>query len=132
MVTKYLNTLKNNGKFTVKDIEKLSGVPSATITKVLSGETDDPRFNTVVRLVSAMGGSLDELAEKKGATEIESNSVATLKEMYDNRIKDLKDHNDSLKRDKRILAIVAGVLIAVLVAILIIDISIGTHGWVRY
>ena len=132
MVTKYLNTLKNKGKFTAKEIAKLSSIPETTIHKVLSGETDDPRFSTVVKLVSAMGGSLDELAEKKGATEIESNSVVQIKEMYDERIKDLKEHNASLTRDKRILTIATVVLVAVFVALLIFDVSIGTNGWVRY
>ena len=132
MVTKYLNDLKIKGKFTAKEIEKLSGIAEATVYKVLSGETDDPRFSTVVKLVSAMGGSLDELAEKKGATDIESNSVVAIKEMYDDRIKDLKDHNATLKRDKRALSIATTILVAVLIALLIFDVSIGTHGWVRY
>ena len=132
MVKNYLNSLKNKGNFTAKDIEKLSGVPVATINKVLSGETEDPRFDTVVRLVSAMGGSLTELVEKKGAKEIETNSVATLKETYDERIKDLKEAVKSLKKDKIVLSIVAGVLLSFVIALLVFDISIGTHGWFRY
>ena len=132
MVTKYLNALKNNGNFTVKEIAKLSGIPEATIHKVLSGETADPRFDTVVKLVSAMGGSLEELADKKGAKQIESNSVVTIKEMYDDRIKDLKEHNASLVKDKRTLTVATVILVAVLVLLLVLDVSIGTHGWVRY
>ncbi len=132
MVKDYLNSLKNKGNFTAKDIEKMSGIPVATVRKVLSGETDDPRFDTVVKLVSAMGGSLDHLAEKKGKKEIESNSIVTLKEIYDERIKDIKDHTSSLSRDKQILSTVAGVLVAILLALLIFDISISPQGWVRY
>jgi predicted transcriptional regulator len=132
MIKDYLNTLKNTGNFTVKEIEKLSGVPVATVRKVLSGDTDDPRFDTVVRLVTAMGGSLSDIAEKKATKEIETNSIVTMKEMYDDRICDMKEHIKSLTRDKKILAIVAGVFIVFVGGLLVLDISVGTHGWIRY
>ena len=132
MVKDYLNSLKLKGNFTTKDIENLSGIPEATIRKILTGETADPRFETVCKLVSAMGGSLDDLAEKKGKKEIETNSIVTLKEIYDERIKDAKEQIESLKRDRRILAITAGILLAILVIVLILDLSIGTLGWVQY
>lgn len=45
---------------------EMSGLPDTTIRKIFSGETADPRFETVVRLVSAMGGSLDDILGKKG------------------------------------------------------------------
>ena len=132
MVKNYLNALKNKGNFTAKEIEKLSGIPEATIRKILSGETADPRFDTVERLVSAMGGSLNEAVEKKTEKDIEMNALLVLKATYEERIKDIKEHISSLRKDKRILAIVTACLIAFVIALLIIDISIGTRGWVRY
>ena len=57
----YLKYLKTNGNFSWHDISNASGLPEATIRKIFSGETADPRFETVVRLVSAMGGSLDKI-----------------------------------------------------------------------
>ena len=45
----------------------MSNVPEATIRKILTGETDDPRLETVIRLVASVGGSMDEIigAKKK-------------------------------------------------------------------
>lgn len=132
MVRDYLNALKNKGNFTATEIANLSGIPEATIRKILSGETADPRFDTVAKLVSAMGGSMDEVLENKVEKDIEMNALLVLKETYEERIKDIKDHILSLSRDKRILAIVAGALMLIIIGVLILDLSIGTMGWVRY
>ena len=132
MVKNYLNALKNKGKFTYEDISNLSGIPIATIRKIFSGETPDPRFDTVAKLVSAMGGSMDEVLENKVEKDIEMNALLVLKETYEERIKDIKEHIHSLRKDKRVLAIVSVCLIAFVVGLLILDISLGSHGWVRY
>ena len=131
MVKDYLNALKNKGNFTVTDIANLSGIPEATIRKILSGETADPRFDTVERLIVSMGGSMNDINKTEGE-DIEMNAILALKEAYEERIKDIKEHIASLSRDKRILAIVTGCLIAFVIGLLILDISIGTRGWVRY
>lgn len=125
MVKDYLNTLKLKGNFTCADISKLSGIPEATVRKILSGDTADPRFETIVRLVNAMGGSMDDIAGGKKESEIETNAVIALKETYDYRIAELK-------QDKRVLTWVSIGLCLVLVIVLILDIVVGSHGWVRY
>ena len=67
MVKDYLKTLKDKGDFTCAELSNLSGIPEATIRKIISGETPDPRFETVSKLVNAMGGSIDDiLGRKKG------------------------------------------------------------------
>ena len=65
MVRDYLVSLKNKGNFSWNDLSEMSGLPDTTIRKIFSGETADPRFETVVRLVSAMGGSLDDILGKR-------------------------------------------------------------------
>lgn len=132
MIKDYLNALKNKGNFTAIEIANLSGIPEATVRKILSGETADPRFDTVAKLVSAMGGSMNDILENKKEKDIEMNALLVLKETYEERIKDIKEHIHSLRKDKRILAVVTGCLIAFIIALLILDISIGTQGWVRY
>ena len=132
MVKDYLNALKNKGKFTYEDISNLSGIPTATIRKIFSGDTPDPRFDTVAKLVSAMGGSMNEILDNKAEDDIEMNALLVLKETYEERIKDIKEHITSLRRDKRILAIAAGCLMAFVLGLLIVDISIGTRGWIQY
>ena len=132
MVKNYLNTLKIKGNFTNAEISKLSGIPEATVRKILSGETSDPRFETLVKLVMSMGGSMDDIAGGKKEGEIENNAVMVLKDTYETKISYLIDHLESLKRDKKILGIVAVALGLVLIGILIFDILIGSHGWVQY
>ena len=142
MIKEYLKYLKTNGNFSWHDISEASGLPEATIRKIFSGETADPRFETVVRLVSAMGGSLDKInaIEQIENVEIPETSqmkaLVALKEVYESRIKDIKessfDHIKSLKRDKKILIASTLVLAIVLIGVLFLDVFIGSVGWVRY
>ena len=142
MIKEYLKYLKTNGNFSWHDISAASGLPEATIRKIFSGETADPRFETVVRLVSAMGGSLDKINDIEKAEQIEKSeesqmkALIAVKEIYEERIKEIKDssseHLHSLKRDKKILTVAVCVLGAVLMGILLLDVFIGTIGWIRY
>ena len=132
MVKDYLNTLKIKGNFTCAEISKLSGIPEATVRKILSGETADPRFETIVKLVASMGGSMDDIAGGKKELEIENNAVMILKDTYETKIAYLKDHMESLKQDKKLLIRLVIALGVVIVGILIFDIALGSHGWVQY
>lgn len=142
MIKEYLKYLKTNGNFSWLDISTASGLPEATIRKIFSGETADPRFETVVRLVSAMGGSLDKInaIEKVEKAEISEDSqikaLKALKEVYEERIKDIKqssvEHIQSLKRDKKILIIAICILSVFLIGALILDLFISSAGWFRF
>ena len=142
MIKEYLKYLKTNGNFSWHDISNASGLPEATIRKIFSGETADPRFETVVRLVSAMGGSLDKInaIEKVENVEITEDSqikaLKALKEVYEERIKEIKqssaEHIQSLKRDKKILIIAVCILSALLIGALVIDLLITSAGWLRF
>ena len=131
MVKDYLNALKTKANITCAEWSNLSDVPEATIRKILSGETPDPRFDTVMKLVTSVGGSMDEIGGVKKQAEIENSAVLVLKEAYESRIEalrerlaDVKKYAESLKRDKIALAITVAVLVAVLVGVFIFDISI--------
>lgn len=139
MVRDYLNALKNKGNFKFSELSNLSGVPEATIRKIFTGETPDPRFDTVAKLVSTMGGTLDDAFSTKKEKDIEANVVTELKANYEIRIENLRERNadmneaiEFLKRDRKILGIITGILVAVLVLLLVFDIAIGSHGWVQY
>lgn len=136
MVRSYLVSLKNKGNFSWSDLSNLSGLPDATIRKIFSGETADPRFETVVKLVTAMGGSLNELIECKEGEQQDMNVILAMKEVYEARIIDIKtaaaEHAESLKRDKRFLAIAVCVLGLFLIGAVLVDLFVGSIGWVRY
>lgn len=139
MVKDYLNALKNKVGITCAEWSNLSDVPEATIRKILSGDTSDPRFETIVRLVTSVGGSLDDILGGKKQSEIENSAINVLKEAYESRIEalrervaDVKSYAESLHRDKIMLAVTVAALVAILVGILIFDICVGSHGWVQY
>ena len=142
MIKEYLKYLKTNGNYSWHDISSASGLPEVTIRKIFSGETADPRFETVVRLVSAMGGSLDKInaIEKIEHVDIPEDSqikaLVAVKEVYEARIKDLKgafeEQVKMLKRDRRTLIIIVGVLGAFLIGALLLDLFLGSLGWFKY
>lgn len=136
MVKDYLISLKNRGNFSWNDLSEMSGLPDTTIRKIFSGETADPRFETVVKLVSAMGGSLDEIIGNKEEDKIEINVIMTLKENYELRIEEIKSsYNEliaSLRNDKKILTIVLISLLIFLLGFILIDFLMVNVGWIRY
>ena len=132
MVKEYLNTLKKTGNYSWSDISTLSGIPEGTVRKVFSGETADPRFETIAKLVIAMGGNMDDAMDNKKKKEIEISSTITLKESFDLRIEDQKEYIASLKRDKKILALTVAALIGVILLLLVLDVCVGAKGWFQY
>ena len=139
MVKDYLNTLKAKGNFTYSDISKLSGISEGTVRKIFSGETGDPRFETLLKLVTSMGGSMDDIGGAKKESEIENNAVIVLKEAYESRIEalreridDIKKYADSLHRDKRMLGIAVVILGVILVGLLVFDIALDSNGWLQH
>lgn len=129
--------LKSKENLSWSELSKMSDLPEATIRKIFSGETADPRFETVAKLVLAMGGSIDEMLGNAPETaESESTPLAMMREIYESRIAEIKKssqaHIESLKRDKRYLGIVCAVLGIFIIGWLIIDLSLGSVGWFRY
>ena len=132
MVKEYLNTLKAAGGYSWQDIANISGIPEATVRKVFSGETADPRFETIAKLVIAMGGDMNDAMDNKKKKEIEISSTITLKESCEMRLEDQKEYIASLKNDKKILGIAVSILVGVVVLLLVLDIILASHGWIRY
>lgn len=132
MVKEYLNTLKKAGNYSWTDIANLSGIPEATVRKVFSGETADPRFETIAKLVISMGGDMNDAIDNQKKKDIEISSTITLKESCEMRLDDMKEYISSLKRDKTILGIAVSVLVGIVVLFLVLDIVIASHGWIRY
>lgn len=139
MIKDRLNALKIKAGVSCAEWSNLSTVPEATIRKILSGETPDPRFDTIAKLVSSVGGSMDDIVGAHKETEIENNAVVVLKEAYESRIEalrerveDVKKYAEELHRDKRALVWAVVALTALLVGLLIFDIALDTNSWMRY
>lgn len=119
------------GDMTAQQIADKSGVPVATVNRVLQGLTENPGFDTVYKLVKAMGGNLNDLAEDRvcepeGSTQLYERGL----EYRERKIEDLEQKIKKLERIKAI--IVVSILIAMVVAmgLLVYDIMHLDRGWI--
>jgi transcriptional regulator with XRE-family HTH domain len=135
---RYLTALRERSGLSWADLSAATGLPDSTIRKIFSGETADPRLETISLIVTAMGGSLDVM--KNGGVQMQTESATdtmdAMRADYEKRIADIKasaaEYAKSLQRDKRILSIVAAVLVLMLIAFLAVDLTLGSMGWIRH
>lgn len=77
-----LKELKKAKGMSSKQIAEMTGLPERTVIRIFSGDTDSPYVDTLHRIVSVLGGSLDSiLADTK--TVVATESIVELKENVD-------------------------------------------------
>lgn len=151
-MAEYLVDLKERGNYSFEQIAAKSGIPEGTVKNVLSGKTEDPRFDTISKIVYAMDGSMDEFTAQKfnrtQAVEPAEKSVETaeivllresyeariaeIKQTYEARIEDLrKQQQTHISHSVRIWRLCM-ILITFLVGVIIVDLLFGSVGWIRY
>ena len=81
----WLDTLKELKKakgLSSKQIAEMTNLPERTVARVFSGDTPNPYADTLYRIVSVLGGSLDDiLADSKAV--VGSKTLATVQEELD-------------------------------------------------
>lgn len=93
----YIDKLHRRTNMTHQQISDKSGVPIGTVSRVMSGQTKDPSFATVASIVTALGGSLDQMAGIEIMHETIHNSpadtvIAVSREAYQNSYRSLLEH----------------------------------------
>lgn len=89
-----LKELKKAKGMSIKQISDATNLPERTVTRIFSGDTDNPYVDTLHRIVSVLDGSLDDvLADSK--TVVGSKNLATLQEEIDR----LSAETDALKTE---------------------------------
>jgi transcriptional regulator with XRE-family HTH domain len=74
-----LKDLKKSTGMSSKQIAEKTGLPERTVARIFSGDTDSPYVDTLHRIVTILGGSLDDiLADTKAVVTTES--IVELKE----------------------------------------------------
>lgn len=149
----YLDRLlekKQEKDITNAEISELTGIPLSTVTKFFNGATANPPFDTFVKISTALGVSLDEIAGLRREDEtiiapVEtamSNYAALLTEKEqrlkekDEMIKMLKELSDYDRRQKMRLLWFIGAFVTMIVLalaiVLILDATNANWGYFRY
>ena len=101
-VRQYILALKATGKFSSKDISDCSGVPLETVKNILSGKTSkNAGFATIAKIITSLGGDLNEAVGYEKKKEVEVNSIVSIKESYELRIAEIKESYELRISDMR-------------------------------
>lgn len=112
------------GDMTAQQIADKSSVPVATVNRVLQGLTENPGFDTVYKLVKAMGGSLNDLDEDR-VCEPES-----LTQLYERGLEYRERKIKKLERTIMIIAVFTFIVMAAVIGMLVYDMMHLDRGWI--
>ena len=74
-----LKELKKTKGMTSKQLADATKIPESTIKRIFSGDTEDPYVSTIHRIVTVLGGSLDQILADTNAV-LATESFAEVKE----------------------------------------------------
>ena len=74
-----LKDLKKAKGMTAKQIADATKIPESTIKRIFAGDTDDPYVSTIHRIVTVLGGSLDQILADTNAV-LSSEGLMEVKE----------------------------------------------------
>jgi predicted transcriptional regulator len=74
-----LKELKKKTGMSIKQIADKANLPEKTVNRILSGDTDHPRIDTLVLIVEAMGGKMNEIFADTSVV-VASESLVEIKE----------------------------------------------------
>lgn len=153
MLCDYIKSLKAQKGLTNAQIAAISGVSESTISRMIKGEGKSVDYGSVLNVVLALGGSMDEAAgimhEAAPANNdtptvdlaaVEARATQTFMRHFEEhtniihreRVDSLREIIDHKDKTIRMLLIALFVTLGILVGQWIIDALIGTSGWVRY
>lgn len=153
MLCDYIKSLKAKKGLTNAQIAAISGVSESTVSRMIKGEGKSVDYGSVLNVVLALGGSMDEAAgimhEAVSANNdiptadlaaVEARATQTFMRHFDEhtniihreRVESLHEIISAKDKTISILLIVLFVVLGVLVGQWILDALIGSSGSVRY
>ena len=113
----------------------MTGIPVPTIRKTFSGETVNPSFEVVYKLITAMGGTISGPDEPNGEPTLQTERdddmqaiIEQLHKLYEERISDLWRIIDRSTAERKILFITLITLVGLLVTFIVYLFVDGMHG----
>ncbi len=124
LLYEHLRAMKDASNMTAQQIADKSSVPVATVNRVLQGLTENPGFDTVYKLVKAMGGSLNDLDEDR-VCEPEG-----LTQLYERGLEYRERKIKKLERTIMIIAVFTFIVMAAVIGMLVYDMMHLDRGWI--
>jgi transcriptional regulator with XRE-family HTH domain len=110
-----LKELKKTKGMSAKQIADKTNLPERTVNRIFSGDTDNPYVDTLHRIVTVLGGSLDdiladtkvvvateslvEVKENANVVEAERDLISAENAILKDKVATLTAENDMLKRE---------------------------------
>lgn len=157
MLCDYIKSLKAKKGLTNAQIAAISGVSESTVSRMIKGEGKSVDYGSVLNVVLALGGSMDEAAgimhdaaptnndtpardSEADLAAVEARASQTFMRHFDEhtsiihreRVESLHEIISAKDKTISILLIVLFVVLGVLVGQLILDALIGSSSFVRY
>lgn len=133
-IVKKLTKYKELTNLSINEISNMTNIPVSTVSRVFSGKTENPSFETIAAIARAMNVSLDELAEMPTTT-FKCEVEVLVSKVIGEKNKMLSDKDaDLCKKEKwiKVLFVTLVVMFLVFATILIFDLSRGDIGYIRY
>lgn len=87
----YLNEKRIQAGLTYEAIATISNTPESTVKNLCTGKTKNPQIETIIPIVKAVGGSLDEIFfPEKTKDEVKETSILALKDVYEFQLSEIK------------------------------------------
>lgn len=129
-----LQELRERSGMTYQQIADASNVPVSTVSRIFSGQTDNPTMQTVAAMVQVMGGSLDEVYGMKRPMKAEEkmDALQFALQSRDEMIQHLKAQIEEKNKWIHVLSIVVGVVVVFILFVLAWDITHPDMGYIQY
>ena len=125
LLYEHLRAMKDASNMTAQQIADKSSVPVATVNRVLQGLTENPGFDTVYKIVKAMGGILNDLDEDR-VCEPEG-----LTQLYERGLEYRERKIKKLERTIMIIAVFTFIVMAAVIGMLVYDMTHPSIGWIQ-
>lgn len=95
LISKYINEKRMQAGLTYDAVASISKIPESTVKNICTGKSDNPSISSLVPIMSAVGGSFDEMLNpEKSKDEIKETSVLAMKDIYEHQLSHIKETNE--------------------------------------